>query len=54
MGMSPMLGDTDFTVLTATDQYQRQSIIFLEMVQKRFALNCNSSRFMQRKFTFTT
>ncbi|MBA3993395.1 MAG: hypothetical protein C0469_07695 [Cyanobacteria bacterium DS2.3.42] len=54
MGMSPMLNDTDFSVLSATDNYQRQSIVFLEQIQKRFALNCNSSRFMQRKFTFTT
>ncbi|HIA55386.1 MAG TPA: hypothetical protein EYN91_25435 [Candidatus Melainabacteria bacterium] len=54
MGMKDMLSDSDFANTTATDQYQRQAIIFLEMVQKRFALNCNSSRFMQRKFTFTT
>lgn len=53
MGCVPIGLDSDFSNLTRTDNYQRQGIIFLEIIQRRVSLVLNS-RFMQRRFVITT
>lgn len=54
MGLAPMLSDSNIADINSTDKYQRISIVTLQNLQRRFAIVFNSSRFMQRKFSFVT
>lgn len=53
-GFKAIAADSNFANVSSTDKYQRAMIIWLQQFQRRFSLIFNSSRFMQRKFTFTT
>jgi len=52
-GVQPIASDADYINPARTDKYQRQAVLWFDIIQRKLAITMNK-RFNIRKFTFST